>query len=584
MEPTLFANILGIIRRYRSRFLKATLMVLISNILIISNPLLLRHALLTFNEGSDIAFSKVLPWAIALLIIALTSAYFKYWMRMEFVDISRDVEKEVRTKLFGRMQEQSQAFYDKNGIGEILSRLSNDITAYRDLIGPGLMYPLFFLTLVVPGFFALLSISYQLTVIAFVPLLIIPVMNFILHKQIFRVAQKVQSFLGRMSSMTQEHYAGIRIVKSYDIEGRLQSLFNAMCAKFAILSIRYSCLQGMLFPLLTLFTRIITVLLVLFSGLIILYSLGNLSGADFVSFMWIQSYIFFPILMLAWLMPIYERGRAAYDRLYEIYHEPIEVKDNPSSELKLSKESDITFKNLSYSYPTSKYPVLHNLNLHIKPRSFVGLTGPVGAGKSTLFQILSREYEIPHGHLFIGDHEVHEYSLKALKEEIVMVEQRAFLFSKTVAENVKFGKEEASEEELELVSQYADLHDTVMNFPERYSTVVGERGATLSGGQKQRVAVARAFLVDRSILLLDDIFSAVDSATEKRIFRSIKEKYAGKTVIIITHRVSILEQMDRVIYLKDGQIKEDGTPEELKGKKGYFAALADLQKLTDGGP
>jgi ATP-binding cassette subfamily B protein len=281
--------------------------------------------------------------------------------------------------------------------------------------------------------------------------------------------------------------------------------------------------------------------------------------------------------MLSWVLPFYERGRAAYSRLVDIYEEPIEVQDNPSSTLQTQPNADITFKDLTFTYPLASRPSLQNLNLHINGGSFVGITGPVGAGKSTIFKILNRAYEIPPNHLYINGHEIHEYSLNALRADMVTVEQAAFLFSRSLGDNVRFGRAEASHEELELVAQYADLHETVMSFPEKYDTLVGERGVTLSGGQKQRIAMARAFLVDRSILLLDDIFSAVDSKTEKHIFESIKKHFTGKTVLIITHRVSVLEQMDRIVYMIDGKVEEDGTPAELIEKKGHFAALAELR-------
>lgn len=578
MEPTLLANIRGILHRYRGRFLKALCMVMFSNFLLIVNPLIFRKAVSTFDGADNTTFSLLWPWVLTLLSIAFVAAFFKYWMRMEFIAISRDVEKEVRATLFERIQAQSQTFFDNHGIGEVLSRLTNDIQAYRDLIGPGIMYPMFFLTLVIPGFIALFYISHQLMLISLIPLLATPLLNATIQKKIFKVSQKVQKFLGTMSNMAQEHYSGVRIVKGYAVENVFRGLFDRLCTVFASLSIRLACLQGLLFPLLTLITRIVTVLLVLVAGLIILRAWGELSPADFISFMWIQSYIFFPILMLAWILPIYERGRAAYERLVEVFNEPIEVKNNAASTLVMPQNADILFKNFTFKYPKAAKPVLEDLNLHIHGGTFVGITGPVGAGKSTLFRILNREYEIPIGELFIGGHDIHDYSLEAIRAEMVMVEQTAFLFSKSLAENMLYGKSEASQEELETVAQYADIHDTVMSFPEQYDTVIGERGVTLSGGQKQRVVMARAFLVDRSLLLLDDIFSAIDAATEKRIFASIKKHFQGKTVLLITHRTSILDQMDRVIYLKCGKIQEDGTPQELLAQKGLYAALSELQR------
>jgi ATP-binding cassette subfamily B protein len=283
--------------------------------------------------------------------------------------------------------------------------------------------------------------------------------------------------------------------------------------------------------------------------------------------------------MLAWVLPIYERGRAAYDRLVEIYMEPIEISEGSHLHLHIPPKSEILFKELNFAYPRFSHHALKNINLTIKGGSFVGITGPVGAGKTTLFRLLNREYEIPKGMIFLGGRDIHDYSFEAFSQSIVTVEQIPFLFSKSIAENVSFGKEGATQEELELVAEMADLHDTVLEFPDQYNTVIGERGVTLSGGQKQRLAMARAFLVNRSILLLDDIFSAVDAATEKRIFNAMKMNFIDKTVLMITHRVSILEQMDLVIYMKNGEIVENGSPLDLFNQKGYYRTLFDLQFL-----
>jgi len=315
------------------------------------------------------------------------------------------------------------------------------------------------------------------------------------------------------------------------------------------------------------------------AALIVFQAWGTLNTADFATFMWIQSYIFFPVLMLAWVMPIYARGRASYERLLEIYEEPVEVKDQKVLRQIIPQKSDIEFNHLTFSYPSSERSVLNDFNLHIKSGTFVGITGQVGSGKTTLFRLLNREYEVPYGKISIGGHDIHDYPLEAFGKSIVTVEQLPFLFSRTISENVRFGKEEALMDEVQLVSKYADLHETVLDFPEQYETIIGERGVTLSGGQKQRVAMARAFLVNGDILLLDDIFSAVDAKTASRIFEGIKNKFKDKTILMVTHRISILEMMDRVIYMEEGCLVEDGTPEKLRKLNGKYAAMLDLQKF-----
>lgn len=595
MEKSLFASLGATLKEYRWRFFLGFLMVLASNLLLILNPLVMRQAVMALDSSSGMdqgalahflkyvlgeKTSSLTYWCALLIVITLVSAYFKFKMRITFISVSRDLEKTLRSKIFEKIQRQSMAFYDRHGIGELLSRLTNDISLYRDVLGPGVMYPLFLLTLVIPGIIALFTISAELAAISLIPLLTLPLLNQAVRTQIYTLSRLAQKSLGEMSNMAQEHFAGIRIIKCYVAEHALYRRFRTLCESLVGLNMRIVATEGMLYPFLTTVTKAVTVVLVLFSGYIILRAWGELSLADFVSFMWIQSYVFFPVLMLGWLLPIYQKGRAAYDRLVEIYDEPIEVVGNEDSPLKIALGSSIELHHLSFSYPGTSREALSDVTLSIPGGSFIGITGPIGSGKTTLFRLLNREYEVPRGMISIGGRDIHDYSLEAFRSEMVTVEQAPFLFSKTIAENVRFGHQEASMEEIQLVAEFADLHDTVQSFPEQYETVVGERGMTLSGGQKQRVAMARAFLVNRSILLLDDIFSAVDTATEKRIFESMKKNFAGKTVLLITHRITILEKTDRVLYIQNGKVLEDGAPESLMARQGHYAALAELQRLS----
>lgn len=593
MEKNLWANLKGVICQYRWRFSKAMVLVVIANLLMVLNPLIFRQAVAAMDTNAG-QVSGVLgealrwlfgshlgslwAWVLLLLLVSATASTFKYFMRVAFVMISRDIEREIRSKLFLRIQQQSMAFYDRHGTGELLSRLSNDISSYRDVLGFGIMYPAFFFTLLIPGLLALFSISPLLTGVALVPLLAIPVINFLIRNEVYTLSHQAQKGLADLSNMAQEHFSGIRIVKGYAAEQPLGDLFGILCRHLRGVNIKLNCFQGVLYPFFGFLTRVITIVLVIFAAFVIMKAWEILSVADFVSFMWIQSYIFFPVLLLAWVIPIYQRGQAAYERLVEVYEEPIEVKNVSSNGLHIPPGADIEFRNLNFTYPTGQIPVLKNFSLHIQGGTFVGITGPVGAGKTTLFRLLNREYEIPQGKLLIGGHDVHDYQLEALWDEMVTVEQAPFLFSRTIAENVRFGNQSALQTDVEIVAAYADLHETVLGFPQQYDTLIGERGVTLSGGQKQRLALARALLVDRSILLLDDVFAALDTETEMRIFKKIQAKLKNKTIILVTHRVSVLEALDRVIYMQDGKIIEDGSPVILKEKNGYYAALVELQK------
>lgn len=594
MDKTLACNFLSIIRHYFFRLLLASLMVLISNGLLIINPLIFREALSALDPAASNLmtertffhslfgsyFHSLGAWAALLFSVAILSALLKYGMRMVFLTVSREVELQIRAKMFDRIESQSRSFFDRYGIGDLLSRLTNDITAYRDMIGPGMMYPMYFLTMMIPALATLIYLSPLMATVSVIPIVVIYLINLWVRRPLLHISQKVQKSLADMSTMVHEHYSGIKLIKSYVIENATLNLFKELCYTFSYLNMRLVSFQGMFFPALVLITKIITVSLVVVAAAIILLEWGKgLSLADFLTFMWIQSYIFSPLLMLAWIMPIYQKGKAAYLRLVEIYEEPIEVYEKQDPLPSLPEQADIELRNLTFYYPNREKPALSHINLKIKGGTFVGITGPVGSGKTTLFRLLNREYEVPHGRLLIGGQDIHHYSLDAFHQDVVIVEQLPFLFSKSIRDNIRFGNHRATENEITEVAQQADVHDDILGLPNQYDTVVGERGVSLSGGQKQRLAIARALLVNRSILLLDDIFSAVDTGTEKKIFEELRSNFAGKTILIISHRVSILEQVDRILYLKEGKIVEDGTPEELVKKEGPYNHLVHLQKI-----
>ncbi len=390
MEKSLFDSLKAVLFQYRMRYIFGFLMLLASNLLLVLNPLVFRQAVMAVDVNSTVEpgflqrffwrlwgsqVSNIWVWVPTLLTIAAASSVFKYLMRVAFITVSRDIELEVRSKLFSRIQNQSMAFFDKHGIGELLSRLTNDITAYRDVLGPGIMYPLFFLTLVGPGLAALFLISTKLAALAAIPLLVIPIVNFMIRGQLYRRSKEVQKNLAEMSNIVQEHYSAIRTIKCYGIEPILFEKFRSLCKQFFSVNFNLAIFQGALFPFFTFLTKMITVSLVMFSGLIIYNGWGELSTADFISFMWIQSYIFLPVLMLGWLMPVFEKGRAAYDRLLEVYEEPIEVIDRISSELKIPAGASLNFQHLSFKYPTQENNALSDFNLKIEGGSFVGITG-----------------------------------------------------------------------------------------------------------------------------------------------------------------------------------------------------------------
>lgn len=521
------------------------------------------------------------PWSVTpfLILIAFISAYLRYVMRLTFVKVSRKEEREMRAKIYKKISSQTMAFFDRHGIGELTSRLSSDISSYRDVLGPGLLFPVYFITTVIPGMIALFWLAPKLAWIALIPLIAIPLINKVLRGTVFHLSSRFQALLAEMSNFVQETFSGIRIVKGYHAEDSLLNKFYKYCDRFIGLNVSIMSFQGLTAPFLTMITRLTTTLIVIVAGYLILSGYEIISIADFVAFMWIQSYIYFPVLILGFVMPLYQQGRASYDRIKNLYEEPIDIEEGDKED-KIPFQADIEFKDLVFIYPHQETPQINGLNLKLKGGRFIGLTGPSGGGKSTLFKLLNREYEIPRGMIRIGGKDIHDYPLESFYQDIVTVEQIPFLFSKTIKENVGFANESASEEDIIKASSLADLHETVLSFEEGYNTLVGEKGIMLSGGQKQRVAIARAFLVEKSIILLDDIFSALDTETESKIFRALKENFDKKTVIISTQRVSTLEKLDEIVVLSKGKVVEQGSPQALIEKGGYFKAMKELDNLS----
>ncbi len=525
-----------------------------SGILLVLNPLIFRHAL-SHLEG-------VYRWGLLLLVVATIASFCRYGMRLGFISVSRDAERDLRAKLFARVQEQGQAFYDHHRVGDLMSRMVNDLALYREVLGPGIMYPVFFITFVVPALVALFWIEPVMAYVACIPVLVLPPIMLLARALLYRISLKVQSALGEMSTLAQEDYSGIRLIKSYGREQAFSLRFTGLAQKFLRLSVRVSAVQNLFFPLLGLVGKLVTVALIVVAAWVE-------PGADnVVSFMWLQSYILLPVLLLGWVLPLYQRGRGAYERLLAIYEEPLTVEEGGDGAF---AQGAVEVRDLTFAY-VNETPVLKGVSLRAGEGELVGITGPPASGKSTLLRLLVRDYEVPPNTIYIGGQAIHDFSLEELRSHIAVVEQEPFLFSRTIGENISLGRKGMEE-----AVRKASLRETIARLPKGYDTMVGERGVTLSGGQRQRVALARAFLSDAPILLLDDVFSALDTATAAAIFDELRGM--DKTILLVTHRVPILQACDHLYYMVDGAVVEEGRPVALVKEEGHFAALVELEEM-----
>lgn len=582
MQPTLLSQLCSVVRQYRWRYAGALITIILSNGLIVLNPLIFRYAIAVYDRTAVQGlpgWGSVYPWAVVLLTVASISAWLKYHMRRMFISISRDAEADIRRTLFEQLQGHAQPFFDRHRIGDLMSRLVNDVSVYREVLGPGLLYPAYFVTMVVPAMIILFVLSPWLALLSLLPIFAIPPLMLLIRGVIYLTSRRVQATLADMSTVTQETFSGIRLVKSFGCQEALSTRFASLCRRFLRLNLRLMAAEGLFYPVLRLLARVVTVLLVLVASYMILGPWGGLSTADLVSFMWVQSYILLPVLLLGWILPFYQRGRGAYSRLFELYAEPHDVRDTGNLSHAVTRPPSVELTKLTFAYPGSTGPVLREVSARFASGQITGITGPPGSGKSTLFYLLARDYLASGQAIVLSGRPVEDFSLPVLRRAVGIVEQEPFLFSRTIAENIGLGRLGASTREIEEAAKRAGLHETVTRFPNGYHTTVGERGITLSGGQKQRVVLARALLANAPLLLLDDCFSALDAATADQILRNLRG-LVRTTVLIITHRVSLLQQLDTVFVVQEGRITESGSPSELAQRGGHYAALVELERRT----
>lgn len=582
MEKSLFWNLSRIVLEKRSRFAIAIVLVCMSSGLLVLNPFIFRAALTNAIAGYEGvgagAAVNTLSFIPVLLLVSALSAWLKYRMRIEFVALSRDAEEEFREKLYARLQSQSRAFFDNHSIGDLINRLSSDISTYREILGPGIMYPIFALSMMVPAAISLIYLSETLFLFSLLPLCILLMINIVSRESLYTLSISSQEVLSKMSTLADETYSGVRIFKAYDFKKIGEKLFSSLGLKHSILRRKLFVRQGLIHPLFIFLLQGASAATAFLYSYMHTSSLSTLSAQDFLTFIWLQNYLFTPVMMLGWIFSLYQQGKAAYVRLRILYEEPVEVQDNGSKD-RVGERADIMLKNLTFSYAGASHPSIEGVNLRIEEGSHVGIAGAVGSGKSTLLKLLQREYEIGKGMFFIGGVEVHEFKLSALYQLMATCEQIPFLFSDTISENIRFGREDATKEEISSIASSVDLHDEIEGFPEKYDTTVGERGHLVSTGQKQRIAVARSLIASKRILILDDIFANVDASKEKIMLDRLIHDFKGATLIIVTNRISVLDRMDKVVFFQEGRVTEEGSPHDLKNRGGPYTILSELSNF-----
>ncbi len=511
------------------------------------------------------------------LLIEFGHGIFLYGMRQTLIVASRKVEYDLRSDLFAHLQRMHLQFFQYARTGDLISRMTNDLSNVRDVLGPGIMYTantVIAFVYVVP---MMLLINVQLTLWAFVPLFVLSFATQRLSRLIHIRSQRVQEKLSDISSAVQENFAGIRVVKSYVREEHEIARLHALNADYIRLNMDMVRVRGVLMSSVILTIGLsVAVLLWLGGGLVMQ---GRVTLGEFTAFNFYLAMLIWPMIALGWVLNIFQRGSASMKRLTEFRRLEPQIKDRPGLAAFPPISGQIEFRNLTFHYREDSPPALTNITLTIEPGMTVGIVGATGSGKSTLVNVIPRLYELPIGCVFIDGREIHEIPLEVLRRSIGMVPQDTFLFSDTILQNIVFGMESYEPDRVRWAAEVAQLRATVEEFPEKYETVIGERGITLSGGQKQRLAIARAVIREPSILILDDALSSVDTHTEDEILQRLERLMENRTTLVVSHRIQTVQRADKIVLLAEGAIAEEGTHAELLAHNGRYARMYERQLL-----
>lgn len=522
-------------------------------------------------------------FAVTIVCLTVLLGCFRYFMRDWIVGASREIEFEFRNDIFTKLQSLTPSFYDRQRTGDLMSKATNDVDAVRMFLGPGILQFSNSVIIFPLALARMISISPLVTLVTMIPLLALPIIVNYYGNRVHKRFRSVQDHYSVISAMVQENLAGIRVVKAFTQEQAQMHRFGELNREFIDLNIRLARLQAAFFPMLRLLTGLSVVLLLWFGGMsVVKQGPNSITLGQLIEFSLIQMMLFWPMMALGWTVSLMQRGAASMERIEEVLDlQPdvlVQPKEGAQGQI---TQGEIEFRNLGFAYAPELPEVLQDITIHIPAGNRLGMVGPTGSGKSTIAALLSHQYRINRGQLFIDGFDINDIPVEELRAKLALVFQETFLFSDTIENNIAFGVENVDRATVEAVAQQAHIADEIIEFPNGYETMLGERGINLSGGQKQRTAIARALIRDPRILVLDDALSAVDTETEERIIESLKEASEGRTTVIIAHRISAVMHCDEIIVLNEGRITERGTHEELVELGRLYAGLYEKQLLAE---
>jgi ATP-binding cassette subfamily B protein len=525
------------------------------------------------SEIESVFTFNILIYGVIILAMALLRGFFLFLVRQTLIVMSRFIEYDLKSEVYEHYQSLPLSFYRKNKTGDLMARISEDVSQVRMYLGPGIMYGINLIAVFVMVIPYMLSVDYKLTLYSLLPLPLLSVSIYVVNNIINRRSEQIQKSLSKLSSFVQEAFSGIRVLKAFARERDSVHRFQEESGAYRQKSLKLITAEAWFYPLILALIGLSNILVVYVGGLEVIN--GTLTKGNIAEFILYLNMMVWPVTSLGWIASIIQKASVSQRRINEF----LAVKTDIVSEgnLRTPIVGNIAFKNVSLVYPDTGIKALDNVSFEVKQGQSIAILGGTGSGKSTLANLLCRMYDVTSGEILIDGVNIKQYDLPYLRGQMGYVPQDVFLFSDTIAANIGFGSQEISEEQMIQAAKWADVYQNIMDFPQQFKTVVGERGITLSGGQKQRVSIARALVKNPTIMILDDCLSAVDTKTENAILNQLQRIMQGKTTIIISHRISSAKLADKILVLDEGKVVEQGSHEELMARKGIYKELYEKQ-------
>ena len=569
------------LKKYFLKLLLGILITIISRVFSLFAPRLIGDSLtavenyLVDHQGDLVALKSLLLNNILIIIGAtLLSGFFTFLMRQTIINVSRYIEFDLKNEIFSHYQRLTQRFYKNNRTGDLMSRISEDVSKVRMYVGPAIMYSINTVTLFVCVITLMFSIAPKLSVYTLIPLPLLSLTIYKLSRVINARSTVVQEMLSKLSSFTQETFSGITVIKSYGLEGNTYKNFDTLALEAKEKNMNLAKVQAWFFPLMILLIGMSNLIVIFIGGQ--QYMNGEIEIGVLAEFIIYINMLTWPVAVVGWVTSVVQQADASQKRINAFLDEPIEIKDGPGVEVAV--QGEITLEDVTLVYPETKIKALNRVSLKVESVKSLGIIGKVCSGKSSILQLINRLYDPDNGKVLLDGHDIRDFKLEELRSHIGNVPQNAFLFSESIEDNIRLGKRDASEEEIVEASKKAAIHKSIKKFKQGYKTLLGERGLTLSGGQIQRVSIARALIKNPDVLLFDDCLSAVDTDTEEKILKNLKEFSQDKTTIIVSHRISSVKDADHIIVLDHGKIIEQGTHQKLLDLKGSYFDLFNKQQ------